>query len=185
MELVELERQIQNLSQRAARLERRQRRFLAVGMLAAAVPILAGWQESQTPQENIKARAISIVDKNGVARLVLGAPVPNPVVNGKPMQRKASATGIIFNDAAGNERGGMGMLDDGSVNLCFDDAKTERNCLFLSPKFGNGLAINDGEGNGRALLYLDTNNAAHLMLMDNQGHPLVSLPEASKQTKPQ
>jgi hypothetical protein len=38
------------------------------------------------------------------------------------------------------------MLEDGSMNLCFDDAKTERNCLFFMPKFGNGVALNDANG---------------------------------------
>jgi hypothetical protein len=71
----------------------------------------------------------------------LGAPLPNPVVDGKTKVRRSPATGIIFNDSAGNERGGIGMLDDGSMNLCFDDAKTERNCLFFMPKFGNGIGF--------------------------------------------
>lgn len=180
MERVELEELVQTLRERADRLERKQRRFLGGAMVVVAVLVLSGWQSAQAPQQNIQTRALSIVDKNGVARLVLGAPVPDPVVNGKTVERRSPGTGITFNDSAGNERGGMAMLDDGSMNLCFDDAKTERNCLFLSPKFGNGIAINDANGNGRALLYLDTSNAAHLLLMDDQGHPLVSLPEASK-----
>jgi len=91
-----------------------------------------------------------------------------------------SATGIIFNDAAGNERGGIGILDDGSMNFCFDDAKVERNCLFFMPKFGNGIALNDASGESRAILYLDTNGAPHLLLRDDKGQPLVSLPEAPK-----
>jgi hypothetical protein len=141
--------------------------------------LLAGWQ-SAPPQENLKMRALPIVDSNGVVRFVLGAPVPNPVVDGKAKERRSPATGIIFNDAAGNERGGIGMLDDGSMNLCFDDAKAERNCLFLMPKFGNGIALNDASGESRAILYLDTTGAPHFLLRDEQGHPLISLPEAQK-----
>ena len=90
------------------------------------------------------------------------------------------ATGIIFNDSAGNERGGFGMMDDGTMNICFDDAKTERNCLFFMPKLGNGIVFNDTNGDGRALLYLDTNGAPHFILRDEKGHTLVSLPDASK-----
>lgn len=145
-----------------------------------AVLLFAGWRSDQGPTENIKARSISIVDKNGTVRLALGAPVPNPIVNGKTVERRSPATGITFHNASGDERGGLGMLDDGSVNLCFDDDKTERNCLFLSPKFGNGLVVNDANGNSRALLYLDPGNVAHLMLMDEKGNPVVSLPESSK-----
>jgi len=66
------------------------------------------------------------------------------------------------------------------MNLCFDDAKAERNCLFFMAKFGNGTAFNDASGESRAILYLDTNGAPHLLMRDGQGHPLVSLPEAPK-----
>ena len=180
MERMELEELVGSLQKRAERLERRQSGFLASVFVLLSVFVLAGWQSVQSPQENLKTHALSIVDSNGVVRFVLGAPVPNPVVDGKTKERSSPATGIIFNDAAGNERGGIGMLDDGSMNLCFDDAKTERNCLFFMPKFGNGIAFNDPNGESRAILYLDTSGAPHLLLRDEQGHPLVSLPEAPK-----
>jgi hypothetical protein len=180
MERMELAELVQSLQKRAERLERRQRRFLGGALVLFAVLLLAGWQSVQTPPENLKTRALSIVDSKGVVRFVLGAPVPNPAGDGKTKERRSPATGIIFNDAAGNERGGIGMLDDGSMNLCFDDAKAERNCLFFMPKFGNGIAFNDANGESRAILYLDTSGAPHLLLRDEQGHPLVSLPEVPK-----
>lgn len=180
MELMELEELVQSLQKRAERLERRQRGFLLGALMLLAVVSLVGWRSVQTPQESIRTRALSIVDSSGVVRLVLGAPVRNPTEGGKAQNRRSPATGIIFNDAAGNERGGIGMMDDGSMNLCFDDAKTERNCLFFMPKFGNGIAFNDASGDSRAILYLDTNGAPHLLLRDDQGRPLVSLPEAPK-----
>ncbi|HKN62086.1 MAG TPA: hypothetical protein VJW93_12975 [Candidatus Acidoferrales bacterium] len=180
MERMELEELVQSLQKRAERLERRQGLFLAGAFILLAVFLLTGWQSVQAPQENLKTHALSIVDSSGVVRLTLGAPVPNPVVEGKTKERRSPATGIIFSDAEGNERGGIGMLDDGSMNFCFDDAKTERNCLFFMPKFGNGIAFNDASGESRAILYLDTNGAPHLLLRDDQGPSLVSLPEAPK-----
>jgi len=181
MERQELDEQIgQTLQKRTELLERRQRLFFLSVIVLLSVFLFAGWQGVQAPQENLKVRAVSIVDSSGVVRLTLGAPVPNPVVQGKTKERRVPATGIIFNDAAGNERGGIGILDDGSMNLCFDDAKTERNCPFLMPKFGNGIAFNDANGESRAILYLDTNGAPHLLLRDDQGHALVTLPEAPK-----
>jgi len=180
MERMEVEELVQSLQERAERLERKQGLFFASALVLFAVLLLAGWQSVQAPQENIKTRALSIVDSSGVTRLILGAPVPNPTLGGKTGKRRSPATGIIFNDSAGNERGGIGMMDDGSMNLCFDDAKTERNCLFFMPKFGNGIAFNDASGDSRAILYLDTTGAPHLLLRDDQGHTLVSLPEAPK-----
>jgi hypothetical protein len=125
------------------------------------------------------------VDANGGTRIILGAPLPSPVVNGKTQERRSPATGIIFKDSGGNERGGVGMLDDGSMNLCFDDAKSERDCMFFVPKMGNGVALNDASGNTRAVLYVDPSGAPHLLLNDAEGHSLVSLPDATKQPKPQ
>jgi hypothetical protein len=47
-------------------------------------------------------------------------------------------------------------------------------------KLGNGVALNDARGETRAILYLDANGAPHFLLKDEQGHPLVSWPEAPK-----
>jgi hypothetical protein len=182
MERMELEELVQSLQKRAERLERRQGRFFAGTLTVIAVFLLAGWQSAQAPQDNLKTHTLSIVDSKGVVRLILGAPLPNPVIEGKTKERRAPATGIIFNDAAANERGGIGILDDGSMNFCFDDAKVERNCLFFMPKFGNGIAFNDAGGESRAILYVDTTGAPHLLLRDDKGQPLVSLPETPKGT---
>lgn len=182
MERMEPEVLVQNLQKQVDGLKRRQGFVLGSALVMVTVFVLAGWRAVEPTQENVKTHAVSIVDSNGVVRLVLGAPVPNPVVTGKTQQRRSPATGIIFNDAGGNERGGMGMMDDGSMNLCFDDAKTERNCLFFMPKFGNGIAFNDPSGESRAILYLDTTGAPHLLLRDDKGHALVSLPEATKES---
>jgi hypothetical protein len=171
---------IYGAQKRAERLEEKQRRFLAALLVLVAVLLLAGWRTVQAPQENFKTHGLSMVDSGGVVRLILGAPVPNPVEEGKTYERRSPGTGIVFNDAAGNEQGGMGMLDDGSMNLCFDDAKAERNCLFFVAKLGNGIALNDARAETSATLYLDTNGAPHFLLKDEQGHSLVSLPEAPK-----
>jgi hypothetical protein len=80
MEPMELEELVQTLQKRAERLERKQAGFFAGALVLLAVFLLAGWQSVQAPQENIKTHALSIVDSSGVVRFVLGAPVPNPVV---------------------------------------------------------------------------------------------------------
>ena len=175
MEYNELERQIETLRNRAVRVER----LLIGASVVVVVLLLAGWQTVESPQ-NIKARSLSIVGANGVVRLALGSPVPDPVIEGKTAKRRSPANGIIFSDAAGNEHGGIAMLDDGSMNMCFDDAKTERDCLFLMPKMGNGVALMDTTGGNRAMLYLDTTGAPHLVMRDDKGKALVSLPEESK-----
>jgi hypothetical protein len=83
MERMELEELVQSLQKRAGRLERKQRRFLAAMLVLVAVFLSAGWRTAQAPQENFETHGLSIVDFRGVVRLILGAPVPNPVEEGK------------------------------------------------------------------------------------------------------
>jgi hypothetical protein len=59
---------------------------------------------------------LEIVDSGGVARLRLGAPLPDATLDGKILPRRSPASGIQLNNAKGDEVGGMAMLDDG---LCF------------------------------------------------------------------
>jgi len=171
---------LQTLQSKIQRLEIRNKTVLAANGLILLVFFLGAWQVVDRKADRIIAHTITLVDNNGVARVILGAPVPGPVVDGKEGVRRAAATGIIFNDATGNERGGMAMLDDGGMNLCIDNAGTERNCFFFMPKMGNGAAFMDGKGENRAMLYLDTSGAPHLILRDEQGRALVSLPEQPK-----
>jgi hypothetical protein len=167
------------LQKRAERLERKQRRFLAGMLVLVAVFMLAGWRTVQPPQENFKTHGLSIVDSRGVVRLILGAPVPNPVEEGKTYERRSPGTGIIFNDAAGNERGGMGMLDPWQHESLLRRCQSRTQLPVFVPKLGNGVALNDARGETRAILYLDTNGAPHFLLKDEQGRSPETSPAAS------
>src|SRR5690349_4070585 len=86
----------------------------------------------------LRARKLVIVDDKGNERIVIAAPVPDPLVRGKKLPRRNAATGIQINDESGNERGGIVMLDDNSFIVGIDDEKgQERAHLYYIPKRGS------------------------------------------------
>src|SRR5258707_14733570 len=68
-------------------------------------------------EKTLRLRSLEIVDAAGVARMRLGAPVPDPATDGKSSPRRSPMAGIQLNDAKGNEIGALGLLDDGSTIL--------------------------------------------------------------------
>jgi hypothetical protein len=84
-------------------------------LLGAPVPVESGRKRHD------ETVGMVILGDAGVDRVVLGAPVPEPQINGQAGTRVGRSTGFILNDENGDERGGMGVLDnDGRVTLGLD-----------------------------------------------------------------
>lgn len=82
--------------------------------------------------DRIVTRRIDLVGEDGTVRVTLGAPLPNPVVDGIEYERSRPVNGLILRDANGNERGGIAFLDGLNVPaLIFDHQASE----------GAGLAV--------------------------------------------
>jgi hypothetical protein len=64
----------------------------------------------------IRARGIIIVDDQGRERIAIGSPVPDP----REGRRRSPSTGLVINDAAGYERFGVALSDDGFMGMGFD-----------------------------------------------------------------
>lgn len=130
--------------------------------------------------ETLELRRLSIVDEKGVPRIVLGAPQPDPQINGKRYKRRSPSHGIQFNDQNGDENGGIGTLDDGSKTFCFDakqgDLPHERICAFVFADGKTGFLVKDENGTGRASLGLSSAaGQTDLTLSDKDGKPRISL----------
>ena len=88
------------------------------------------------PDDVLIVRGLVVVDGNGRERVRLGAPLPDPVVNGKRLPRKAAVSGVLIFDADGDERGGYVTSDkEGNAFLTLD-AKTGQQALFLANRDG-------------------------------------------------
>jgi hypothetical protein len=65
----------------------------------------------------IKTRGVIIVDEKGRERVIMGAPVPDPPVEGR--KRVNPAHGMIILDQQGYERFGVGLMDNGQMAMGF------------------------------------------------------------------
>jgi len=142
------------------------------------------------PADRLTVRGLAITDEKGVERIRIAAPLPDAMENGMAQHRRSPANGIQFNDAKGNERGGLSMLDDGSMLLCFDSNSSEATCMYVMPSGERGFSITDDKSKDRALLILsadkevklvlndDTENTRAHVRVDANGTPAVQLSDA-------
>jgi hypothetical protein len=87
-------------------------------LLALCLSILAGYvalavQKSVNAAEPqvLKVKRIAVVDDKGTERVVIAAPLPDPIVLGKREKRDGPVSGILIFDPKGNERGGYVTSD--------------------------------------------------------------------------
>ena len=89
--------------------------LLTIGWVATvSVWLLAGihWNVQGAESQSLRVRRLAIVDKNGIERVVISAPVPEPMINGSRGKRDEPMSGILIYDPKGNERGGYGTEFD-------------------------------------------------------------------------
>jgi hypothetical protein len=105
---------------------------LAVGTLLALAGMIGslhadiGAVPRIGPDGVLEVRGLVVKDANGTPRVILGAPVPDPVKDGKPSPRIAPLSGLLILDHLGNERGGYGTASVGDYSEAFitlDDAR--------------------------------------------------------------
>jgi hypothetical protein len=93
--------------------------------------------------ETLRVRELIVVDDAGKDRIVIAAPIPDPIVDGKALKRRvAVGAGIQFKDPDGTERGGIASEDDGSFMFGIDDTSGhERAHLYYIPSRGSGVLL--------------------------------------------
>ncbi len=104
-------------------------RLNALGLVAAAALALAGFsRRTHVPAvvsaDSLRLRELVVVDANGVARVRLGASLPDAVIGGRRVPRGDAAAGIMLYDRTGQERGGYATFDrSGDIALTLDTRK--------------------------------------------------------------
>jgi hypothetical protein len=104
--------------------------LLTIGWIATLTVWLA-WGNSLNVHaaelQSLRIRRLAIVDKNGIERVVISAPVPEPMIGGARGKRDNPMSGILIYDPKGNERGGYGTSDgeDLSALLTLDSEKDQ------------------------------------------------------------
>ena len=91
----------------------------------------------RTNGQILRAHGLVITDNKGTARVVIGAPLPDPINLGKVRKRDGPASGLLIYDAAGNERGGYATDDRGDNALLTLDGKEFQSVLLLAEPDGS------------------------------------------------
>lgn len=138
------------------------------------------------------AAGLVLLDEQGHDRLQMGH-VGGPQMGGTLQERISPATGLSVNDAAGDERGGFGLMDNGRAVMGLDAPSGEGVMLFVAPDLGmNGLMINSHTGDQTtqrislaakatgeaALSFNDTVGRTRAVLRCNDGAPALEALDA-------
>ncbi len=146
---------------------------LIVSSLALLACGWTAWRQHQldSPQRIVHARGVVISDAAGQARLILGAPVPDPTIAGKPAGPRATPlSGLILLGPDGSERGGYGTSDaGGEALLTLDDASgaTEVFKVVANPDRGATLMVKHQNNTGAMLT--SWQGKPELMFIDDSG----------------
>ncbi len=158
----------QSLEDRIEQLVRRQTWLLAGVALTGLAALWCVFKTTLNPKTEqpsaLRTKQLEIVDSAGVARLRLGAPLPDATLDGKTLPRRSPASGIQLNNAKGDEVGGMAMLDDETMILCFDWNGAEASCMYVMPTGEHGLWVGDQTGKNRARVMVTADNQTKVVL---------------------
>lgn len=134
--------EFQSLVERTKKLERRLKISTVGWLMTVGLLLLPAWAWQATSAssdklpDTLRLRQLTIVDGNGTERVVIGAPVPEPIMLGKRFTRGGKASGILLFDEEGNERSGY-VTTDGYPNVLFTlDSLERQHALLLTEPHG-------------------------------------------------
>jgi hypothetical protein len=142
---------------------RRLRTAILVMMILFSVVVMTVVRErllrvyASSDSMELRVKRLAVVDDKGVERVVIAAPVPDPMIHGKRVKRNGAASGIIIYDTAGNERGGYLTSDESSngAMLTLDGTDHQVLTLYANPDNGATVSLNNQKGDGLTLTTWD------------------------------
>lgn len=154
-----------DLERRIKKLEWRNRLLL----LGAVSLVVFGFESRTVPAKTrtekvVRAERVEIVDKNGIAAVVLG------------LDDQGSA-GVFINDGAGSVRVALAHDTEGSALFIRDAKGVIRVGVAQFAHGGGGVALHGPDSKGAAVLYFK--EAGSLTFFDPEGNPTVRVPDKS------
>jgi hypothetical protein len=143
-----------SLQQRVAALEKRVR-FLLVccGLLLALVillPAINPVKAAAGQLDSLTVKRLAVVDEKGTERVIIAAPLPDPMVHGKRVKRAGPISGILIQDPSGSERGGYATSEgnDRGAFLTLDSENDQVFTVYANPDSGATLSLNNEKKDG-------------------------------------
>jgi hypothetical protein len=134
--------QLDTLQRRVSSLELR---VILLAMCCAALTTCLllfaarGVVKAAAQPEMLTVKRLAVVDGKGTERVVIAAPLPDPLIQGKRMKRDGPASGILIFDPKGNERGGYVTSDTEDLGA-FITLDSERGQVFTAYANADGGA---------------------------------------------
>jgi hypothetical protein len=116
-----------------------------IGTILIWVLVSSPWKVHAAQLPSLRVRRLAVVDGRGIERVVISAPVPEPIVQGIQGKRDTPMSGILIYDAKGNERGGYGTSDaaDLSALLTLDSEKDQVFTAYANPDSGASVWVSN------------------------------------------
>jgi len=93
------------------------------------------------PLESLTVKRLAVVDQKGTERVVISAPLPEPIINGKREKRDSPVSGMLIFDPKGNERGGY-VTSDGADLAALLTLDSENDQVFTAyANAGSGATV--------------------------------------------
>jgi hypothetical protein len=136
-------------SKRIEQLERRVRALTVAFVLTLACFTIATLRAQSATTDNLRVRQITVVDAQGTERILIGAPLPDPIVQGERRKRSGPISGMALLDPKGNERAGFATSDFAlsEVFIGLDSEKGQEARLLVNPGGGGHLTFFDADQN--------------------------------------
>lgn len=138
-----------DVTTRIQQLERRVRALMVAVVLIPICTVAVTLAAQSSTGDTLRVRQLAVVDAQGRERVLIGAPLPDPVVRGVRAPRSGPISGIALVGPSGNERAGFATADraDGEVFIGLD-SETRQETLFLVNAGGGGhLTFFDADQN--------------------------------------
>lgn len=151
---------------------------LLVLLLTATNPYATVKAQSQQSQK-LRLRELDIVDEKGRERIVIAAPLPEAIVDGKVGHRvRVVSAAVQFKSPNGNEQGGIALSDDGSMIFGIDDERGHQQAhLYYLPKRESGVFLTGENSKETVSLLLPNGGGDPSLEMTNQtGAAVLALP---------
>jgi hypothetical protein len=109
--------------------------FLTILLIGTIVFQSLEIRRLENPQR-LRVRELAVVDEHGTERVLIAAPLPDPIIAGQRRKRDGAVSGIAIADATGTERGGY-VTGDGYANALLTlDAQGFQTALLLAEPDG-------------------------------------------------
>lgn len=133
----------------------------------------------QNPQK-LRVRELAVVDGRGTERVLIGAPVPDPMIAGQRHKRDGAVSGIVIADATGTERGGYVTADGYANALLTLDGQGFQTVLLLAEPNGATIFRIWNRGNGSVTMGVSENP---FLNVKQNGKPLFAAPANNPQSQ--